>query len=355
VRPGYARGGYSRSVATQAAGATPAADGRRGRRVLLVVGLAAAVAAAAVVGVTLLQTRGEHTTVPGAVTKPRSGPPLLQLEFGLRQDKEARALARAETLLDHSGKAAQAAVIFRRYHSVEAQLGLLFTGWRGPASLGAVKKLAAAHPNDPAVLLNLGWADYQAGRNAAAAAAWQQTAARYADSPYGVDAEDALHGEDPIPGLPVLVTGLETPQAIASLPPAQQLAALKQAAAKPSVQAKLLYGAALWNLRRPLSAERQFAAAAKLAPHDPLARTLAAVGLFSKSNPTRAFARLGPLTAVFPHSPVVEFHLGVLLLYIDERKKAAKQLSAAVADGPQSIYAKPATTLLESLGQTRSK
>ena len=329
-----------------------AADGRR--RVVLFVAGAAAIAAGAVVGVTVFQTHGQRTTVPGAVTKARPGPPPLQLEFSLAESPEARALARAETLLDKDRQPAQAAAIFRRYHSFEAQLGTLFAGWRGPQSLPAVKSLVAGHPHEPAALLNLGWADYQAGRNADAVAAWRRTARAFPDSPYGVDAQDALH-PGTIPGLPIIVTALAPPGSIASLSPARQLAALERAAAKNDARAKILYGAALWNLRRPLSAERQFAAAAKLAPHDPLARTLAAVGLFSKANPVRAFGRLGPLTAVFPRSPAVQFHLGVLLLYVGDRAKAAKHLAATVADGPQSPYAKPARTLLTSLGHTRSK
>ena len=328
--------------------------GGRNRRLLLAVGGLAAAAAAAVVGATLLQSRGEHTTVPNAVTAARPGPPLLQLEFGIRSTPETRALARAEVLLDKQHRASRAAAIFRRYHSLEAQLGLAFASWQGPSSLGAVKQLAAAHPNDPTALLNLGWAYYQAGRNADAAAAWHRTASRFADSAYGVDAQDALHGGPQ--GLPPIVTGLALPKAIAQLPAAAQLAALKRAAAGPSARAKLLYGTTLWNvLRMPVSAERELAAAAKLAPHDAVARTAAAVGLFSKANPTRAFGHLGPLTAVFPHSAAVEFHLGVLLVYIGERAKAAKQLRAALADGPHSPYAGFARTLLASLGSTRSK
>jgi predicted Zn-dependent protease len=326
----------------------------RNRRVVLVVVLSALVAAAAVVGITVLQTRGERTTIPGAVTHPRSGPPLLELELGLRSDPEARALVQAQALFDRDHQAARAAAIFGRYHSVEAQLGAAFASWRGPSSLNAVKQLAAAHPNDPAALLNLGWADYQAGRDADAAAAWRRTAARYPDSPYGVDAQDALHGGPP--GLPPIETGLELPKSLQNLPAATQLAALKRAAARPDARAKLLYGATLWNLlRMPVSAERQFAAAARLEPHDAVARTAAAAGLFSKSSPRRAFARLGPLTAVFPHSAVVEFHLGVLLLYVGERAKSAKQLRAAISDGPRTPYAKPARTLLASLVRTRSK
>ena len=303
---------------------------------------------------TLLQTRGERTTVPGAVVKPRPGPPLLQLELGLRSDPEARALAQAEALFDRKGQVARAAAIFRRYHSVEAQLGSAFTSWRGPSSLAAVQALAAGHPNNPAALLNLGWADYQAGRNANAAAAWRRTATRYPDSPYGVDAQDALHGGPP--GLPPIVTGLALPRAIANLPASAQVAALKRAAAGTDVRAKLVFGALLWNyLHRPVSARQELAAAAKLAPHDALVRAAAAVTLFSKANPRPAFAHLGPLTAVFPHSPAIEFHLGALLVYIGEYRKAAGHLRAALADGPSSPYAKPARTLLASLEGTRSK
>jgi Flp pilus assembly protein TadD len=318
---------------------------------LVTVALCAAAAAVLVVAGTLLGMRGQTTTVRGAVTSPRPGRPPIQLEFALAESSEARALARAEQLLDRKQdpQPAQAAAIFRRYHSLDARLGYLFATWRGPSSLAAVKKLAAAHPIDPAALLNLGWASYWAGRNAEAVAAWQKVAKEYPDSPYGVDAQDPLHSNDPIPGLPIVVTGLAPPRSIASLPLTRQLAVLKRDAAGSDARAKLVYGAALWSLKRPISAERQFAAAAEVAPNDPLARTLAAVGRFSKANPVRAFGRLGPLTAVFPKSPVVEFHLGVLLLWIDEQKKAVEHLRLAVADGPHSVYANTARRLLADL------
>jgi tetratricopeptide (TPR) repeat protein len=325
----------------------------RNRRVVGIVALAALVAAAAVVGATLLQTRGERTTVPGAVVKPRTGQPPLDLNFGVDTSSEARALTQAQALYN-ANHVAQAGAIFSRYHSLEAQIGSAFAAWNRNG-LETVKSLAAAHPASSVALLHLGIADYWAGRNADAVAEWEQTAKIGADSPYGVKAEDLLHPSLNIPGLPYLVLDFGTPPEIAKLPAAQQLAALARGAAKPDARAKLLYGSALWGLERPLSAERQFEAAAKLAPQDPLTRTAAAVGAFTKANPVKAFSRLGPLTGVFPKSAVVRFHLGLLLLWSGERKKAVEQLRLAAADAPNSSYGEDARRLLSRLPGTRSK
>jgi Flp pilus assembly protein TadD len=327
--------------------------GIRNRRVVVIVALAALIAAAAVVGVTLLQTRGERTTVPGAVVTPRAGQPPLDLNFGVDTSAEAAALTRAQTLYN-ANHLAQAAAIFARYHSVEAQVGAAFAAWK-QNGLATVQQLADAHPGSSVALLHLGIAEYWAGQNADAVAAWDKAAKVGADSPYGVKAEDLLHPTLKIPGLPYLVLDFDVPHAIAKLPPAQQLAALARAAAKPDARAKLLYGSALWGLQRPLSAEQQFEAAAKLTPQDPLARTAAAVGLFTKANPVKAFSRLGPLTGVFPRAAVVRFHLGLLLLWSGERKKAVEQLRLAAADQPSSSYAEDARRLLSRLPGTRSK
>jgi tetratricopeptide (TPR) repeat protein len=315
--------------------------------------MAALVTAAAVVGATLLQTRGQHTSVPGAVTKPRAGRPLLELDFGVDASAEARALIRAQTLYN-GHHVPQAAAIFHRYHSLEAQIGSAFVAWN-QGGLATVKRLAAAHPASGVALLHLGLADYWAGRNADAVAAWDKTAKVDADSPYGVKAEDLLHPSLKIPGLPYLVLDFQPPPSIAKLPPAKQLAALAKAAARPDARAKLLYGSALWGLQRPLSAERQLQAAARLAPHDPVARTAAAVGMFTKADPVKAFSRLGPLTGVFPRAAVVRFHLGLLLLWAGERQKAVAQLRLAAADEPHSAYGKDARTLLARLPGTGSK
>ena len=327
--------------------------GGRNKRLVLIVALSALVAAAAVVGVTLLQTRGETTTVPGAVTTARPGRPPLELEFGVGASPEARALAHAQALYN-AKHVAQAAAIFGRYHSLEAQIGSAFVAWKQDG-LATLRSLAAAHPASDVVLLHLGLADYWAGRNADAVAAWQRTAKVGADSPYGVKAEDLLHPGLPIPGLPYLLIDYKPPSAIGRLPATQELAALARAAAQPDAHAKLVYGLALWSLQRPVSAERQFDAAAKLAPNDPVAQTAAAVGAFTKANTTKAFGRLGPLTGRFPSSSVVRLHLGLLLLWAGEQKKAVAQLRLAAADEPGSSYSKDAKALIARLSGTRSK
>jgi len=340
-------------VATEARPLASAAN----RRVVVIVALAALLAAAAVVGVTLLQTRGQRTTIPGAVVTPRAGRPPLDLNFGLDTSAEALALAHAQSLYN-ANHVAQAAAIFGRYHSLESQLGSAFAAW-SQNGLATVQQLAAAHPASSVAQLHLGIADYWAGQNADAVAAWDKAAKLGADSPYGVKAEDLLHPGTKtartLPGLPYLVLDFGAPRAIGKLPPAQQLAALARAAAKPDSRAKLLYGSALWGLERPVSAEQQFAAAAKLAPHDPVARTAAAVGLYTKANPVKAFSRLGPLTGVFPRAAVVRFHLGLLLLWSGQRQKAIEQLRLAAAEEPGSSYAQDARRLLARLPGTRSK
>ena len=108
-------------------------------------------------GDTLLQTRGQSTTVPGAVTAQQPGDPPLKLDFGLSTSAESRALTRAQALYN-ANHVAQAAAIFARYHSLEAQIGSAYAAW-GKDGLATMKSLAAAHPASTVALLHLGIAD----------------------------------------------------------------------------------------------------------------------------------------------------------------------------------------------------
>jgi tetratricopeptide (TPR) repeat protein len=321
-------------------------------RVLTVVALAAVAAVAGTVGVTLLQTRGESTTEPGAVTKPRAGVPPLQLDFGVRRDAQARALYNAQAAYA-KGRRADAERVFDRYDSLEAEIGAAFARWPD-GSLDSLKRLVASHSQSALAELHLGWALYWSGRNADAVAAWQHAVELQPDSPAAVDAETALH-PGMAPGLPLLVTGLAPAAALERLPAAQELSALARLAKQPDANAKLLYGTALWNLKRPRSAERQFAAAARLAPRDPTARTLAAVGAFTKDDPVRAFGRLGPLTGVFPKAAVVRFHLGILLIWTRQVERGRAQLRLVVAEHPSSELADQAKTLLSAMSPGGTK
>jgi tetratricopeptide (TPR) repeat protein len=323
--------------------------GIRNRRVVVIVALAALIAAAAVVGATLFQTRGEHTTVPGAVIKPRSGHPPVFFDFGVRSDRETLELSRAAELLNAKHVAA-ARAIFERYHSLQAQIGLAFANWPGNG-LDTLQTLVARNPDSPVAEYHLGWALYWSGRVADAAAAWRRVDTRFPDSPESVEAENELYPADQ-PGPP----DLDLPVAIPRAPSrAAQLRLLATAAAKPDVTAKLRYGEFLWQLWQRVSAERQFAAAARLAPGNPYARTAAAVGLFTKRAPARAFSRLGPLTGVFPHAPVVRFELGLLLISTAQPTKGLKQLRLAAAEAPQSSYAQIVRALLSRIGNSGSK
>lgn len=298
-----------------------------------IVALCAAAAVAAIVGGTLLLSRHESTTVPGSVGPPRPGTPVLQLELGFRQDREAVALETAQKLLDEKREPAQAAAIFQRYRSVEARLGYAFAKWTGPESLAAVKAIATAAPDSPAALLNLGWADYQAGQNGDAVAAWQETAKRFPDSAYAVDALDALNsGSSVAPGLPPIV--------------------VDPAAVPPKARAELTAGVRAWNLKHVVTARRLLDRAAALAPRTPETLVAAAVARFSPVDPKAAFPLLGPLSGRFPHASIVRLHLGVLLLWTRQVALGKHQLRIAAAEQPTSIYAKQARLLLAALGQT---
>ena len=136
---------------------------------------------------------------------------------------------------------------------------------------------------------------------------------------------------------------------------AAQLRVLVRAARRPDAQAKLRYGVALWRLWRRVSAERQFEAAARLAPNDPAARTAAAVGAFTKRGPVRAFGRLGPLTGEFPKAAVVRFELGLLLIWTRQSRKGEAQLRLAIAEEPESVYAEEARRFLDAIAKTGTK
>lgn len=195
---------------------------------------------------------------------------------------------------------------------------------------GTVRRLrilAARYPGSGLVRLELGLALAFSGQQADAERAWREAERVQPDSPSAVRAQDLRHPST-APGLPPFVPSFER--------------------ATSPVEAHLLRGAGYQQALRPVSAEREFRAASRLAPDDPEALTAAAVGLYDKDRPALAFSQLGPLARRFPRAQTVRFHLGLLLIYFGDLARARRELAQAHAEGPQTPLGRRAETLLKA-------
>ena len=209
---------------------------------------------------------------------------------------------------------------------VEQQVREALQAW--PA--GTVRRLrilAARYPGSALVRLELGLALAFSGQQSDATRAWREAEQVQPDSPSAVRAQDLRHPSS-APGLPPFV-----PSFVRATSP---------------VEAHLLRGAGYQQALRPVSAEREFRAAARLAPNDPEALTAAAVGLYDKDRPALAFSHLGPLAQRFPRAQTVHFHLGLLLIYFGDLARARRELAQARAEGPRTPLGKRADTLLKA-------
>lgn len=315
-------------------------------RVAIFVGAAAGIAAAATVAFAVI-SGGDEERGNG----PRAGVPPLALDLGVRTDREAVALRQAERLYA-AKRRDEAARIFERYESPQAQVGAAFSRWPD-GSLDRLERLAAEHPRDSFVQLHLGIGRLWAGEDGRAVTAWRSAARVQPDSPSAIRADDLLHPDFPR-GRPFFVPSFPPPRALAGLSPPRQLSFLAARARNGGVESKLLYGLALQRLGRPVSARREYDAAVALAPGSADARVAAAVARFEKARPSAAFSRLGPLTKRFPRAQTVRFHLGVLLLWLarvqpGSVEEGKSQLRRARALAPGSRLGREATTLLDSL------
>jgi tetratricopeptide (TPR) repeat protein len=317
-------------------------------RVIAVVAALCAVAAAAVVGIVVAQTWDDErgSAVAGAEPEERpQGPPPLALELGFRDDPEAAELRRASALYEQ-GRLAQAKAIFDRSDSLEAKVGSAFAAWPGD-TIKLAGRLAALNPRSALVHLHLGLARFWAGEPGAEES-WLEAVSVEPDTPAAVTASDLLHPNF-APGLPVFVPEFDPPASITSLPPAKQLPALAHAAQSGGTDERLLYGIGLQRVGRPVSAAREFAAAAEAAPGRVDAQVAAAVGRYDKARPEEAFSRLGPLSRRYPDAATVRFHLGLLLLWSGDVEEAVRQLELADQVEPGSPLAGEATRYLERL------
>lgn len=309
-------------------------------RILAIVGAAALVVASVTVAVAVLSRDDDGGR------DIREGNPPLVLDLGVRTDPEATALRRGQRLYSEGDEEA-AARVFARFSSPQAEIAQAFAAWPD-ATLERVERLGVEHPRSAVVQFHLGLARFWAGRTDQAFSAWRAAVRQEPDSASAVRANDFLH-PDAAPGLPFFVPGFAPPKHLSKLSPPEQLRALAGAARSDDVRAKLLYGLALQRLGRPLSAERQYAAAAKLDPTSAEAQVAAAVGRYRKDAPERAFSRLGPLSREFPRAATVRFHLGLLLLWLGRVDEAKRQLERARGLEPGSTHARESSRLLVRL------
>jgi tetratricopeptide (TPR) repeat protein len=288
---------------------------------IVVVAVLAVVVGGAVAGITAA-TSEKPSGVAAAGPTVRSGSPPLSLDLGVRTDPEAVDLREASRLYD-AGKRAEAEKIFARHNSLEARVGEAFSTWPN-GTVAGLTQLSGLHPKSAAVQLNLGIARFWAGE-AGAEDAWKSAASLEPDTAYAVTAGNLLY-PDFARNLPIFVPSTEVPKDIRELAAPAQVTRLERRARTGKAVDRLFYGVALQRLGKQQSAERVFTAAAKAAPNDPEARVAAAVGLFDKARPTKAFSRLGPLSREFPKAATVRFHLGLLLLWSGQVKEAKRQL-----------------------------
>ena len=312
-------------------------------RVLAAVGAAATLA----VAVTIFVTMRDGASEEGGA---RAGAPVLLLDLGVRTDSEATALRRGADLYA-SGRRADAERVFERYASPPARVGAAFASWPD-GSLAAVERLAGERPRDSFVLLHLGLARWWSGDDRGAVAAWLDAARADPDTLSALRADDFLHPET-VPLVPQFVPSFPPPAALSALPPPEQFRALERAARRPDAQAKLLYGLSLQRLGRQVSAQREYAAAARLAPRRAEAHVAEALARFRKSDPTPAFARLGPLTRRFPREPTVRFHLGLALSWIGRLDQAESQFRRARHTDPADPLGREAARWLARLEEAR--
>ncbi|MEI7761001.1 MAG: hypothetical protein WCJ67_09575 [Thermoleophilia bacterium] len=313
-------------------------------RTFLVVAVMALAVGSAVAGITAVtgsDPAGSAAPKPTA----RDGNPPLSLDLGVRVDAEALDLREGLRLYEADNRE-RARARFARHDSLEARVGEAFSGWPD-GTIERLTQLSGLHPKSAAVQLNLGIARYWAGE-AGAQEAWQAAVALEPDTAYAVTAGSLLH-PDFARNLPLFVPTVDVSPAVRRLDPPGQFSALERRARTGSLADRLLYGVALQRLGKQLSAERVYAAAARLHPSDPEARVAAAVGLFDKGRPVSAFSRLGPLTRTFPHAATVRFHLGLLLLWSGQLKEARRQLRLVRTVEPGSRLVGVADRYLDQL------
>jgi tetratricopeptide (TPR) repeat protein len=324
---------------------------RRARVYAIVAATAAAAAVAAVAGA-LVQGNDDRRERPPSPPPASAGsePPGLELDILVRSDAQARALRAAEVAYERGERAVARrrfeAVLRRDPDSIEAAVGAAIASWP-EGTVADLRALVERRPESGVARLHLGLALVASGEREAAEEEWREAEQRDPDSPAALTAEDLLN-PGMAPGRPFFVP-TRSASDLEGVPPERQLRVLAARAKDGGVRDWLLYGAALQRAGRPVSARTAFDRALALAPGSVEAKAAAAVVRFDKDDPSQAFSRLGPLARTHPRAPVVRFHLGLLLLWLQQVEQARDQLRLAREAGPRTPHGRAAASLLRRL------
>lgn len=321
-------------------------------RVRLLVAAAAIAAAAAAAAVAWTARADEPAAASAQPSGPRPGAPPLELSPLVDDKGLADALGKAEQLYAKGERKAAAsafeAILAGHPDSLDAIVGAAVASWPQGAT-ERLEELAGRYGTSALVLLELGLTYLWERRESAAQEAWREALQVEPDSAAAISAESLLHPELP-PGRPFFVPRVPFPAGLDELAPTAQLDRLRADAERTGEEdAWLLYGAGLQRAGEFVSAAAAFDRAAAVAPDSPAALTAAALGRFTKDDPSAAFSQLGPLAERFPRSSVVRFHLGLGLLWLRSLEEARRQLTLAAESEPGSVWAEQATQLLGEL------
>jgi tetratricopeptide (TPR) repeat protein len=201
---------------------------------------------------------------------------------------------------------------------------------RGPKGAAqALEPLALQAAKDPVVQFNYGTALFCAGFVADAESAYRAAKKAGRNTFYEIQADVVLHPQYFSQGYPPFVSESRDPL--------------------------LVQGEIFQRAGHEDSAERVFARAARLHPHDDEAQVAAAVARFDMDDLSASFSRLGPLVRKFPRSQSVRFHLGLLLAWTGQHDQAIVEFRRTRALGATSRLGRQAATFLGSLVTTGTR
>jgi tetratricopeptide (TPR) repeat protein len=203
--------------------------------------------------------------------------------------------------------------------ALAAEVRQAFVDWPH-GSLATLEQLGREHPKSALVQLYRGIGLLWAGYTGDAETVLEQAKKVGRDTPWELAADNVLH-----------------PQYFTNYPVFTPI--------KPNPL--LERGSRLQAQGRQHSAERQYQAAARRAPHDDEAQVAAAVGRFDKDDLSASFSRLGPLAKEFPNSQIVRFYLGLLLAWTGQRNQALLEFEKTVALGPHTSLGTSAKSFID--------